>query len=204
MVIADVPPLAFVIDTDTYAGNFERHLVAYMTGCVGECGVGQECAEQYHREVADVQAGVDEDLVMHVADENGCHRPASIYSNPDWWNDGVGNHYEHAKRPAPAQHWPASGVLLGRGLASRAPVGRSSGALALAREGVRAISAGLRVRQVRPKAHNHGRATDGAPSGIDRHPGPQILPARRLAGRLTSDRRRLPPTAAYDTLAGSP
>jgi len=37
----------FVIDTDTYAGNFERPMCAYMTGRVGECGVGEEFAEMF-------------------------------------------------------------------------------------------------------------------------------------------------------------
>ncbi|KKK83825.1 hypothetical protein LCGC14_2789530, partial [marine sediment metagenome] len=30
----------FIIDTDSYAGNFEREMCAYITGRVGECGVG--------------------------------------------------------------------------------------------------------------------------------------------------------------------
>jgi len=35
----------FVVDTEQYAGDFERQLVAWMTGQVGECKVGQEEAE---------------------------------------------------------------------------------------------------------------------------------------------------------------
>ncbi len=32
----------FVIDTDTYAGSFEREICAYVTGQIGECEVGKE------------------------------------------------------------------------------------------------------------------------------------------------------------------
>ncbi len=34
-------PYLFVIDTDTYAGNFEREMCAYVTGQIGECEVSR-------------------------------------------------------------------------------------------------------------------------------------------------------------------
>ena len=34
-----------IVDTENYAGNFERELVAYATGCYGDCGVGDGEAE---------------------------------------------------------------------------------------------------------------------------------------------------------------
>jgi len=40
----------FIIDTDQYAGNFEREMCAYLTGTVGECGVGDEFAELFSKE----------------------------------------------------------------------------------------------------------------------------------------------------------
>lgn len=103
----ELPPFAFVIDTDEYAGNFERPLVAYMTGQIGECEVGEECVGRYKDQVTEKQTKQDDRLVRSAPDDHGCHRPASIYPNPLWWNDGRGNHYEHAKRPAPGRHWPA-------------------------------------------------------------------------------------------------
>jgi len=41
----------FVIDTDYYAGNFERNLCAYATGYVGECGVGRQMAQQFYEDM---------------------------------------------------------------------------------------------------------------------------------------------------------
>jgi hypothetical protein len=82
----------FVIDTDAYAGNFERPLCAYITGQVGECGVGEEYAKMFRKKhpTKDI---IFEGLVASVPDEHGCHRPASIYPTPGFWNDGVGNHW---------------------------------------------------------------------------------------------------------------
>ena len=81
----------FVIDTDTYAGNFERQMCAYVTGQIGECEVGKEQAELAKQEIPDVVAQLEE-LTEHVPDEHGCHRPVSIHPNPRYGNDGHGKH----------------------------------------------------------------------------------------------------------------
>jgi hypothetical protein len=73
----------FVIDTDSYAGNFERELCAYITGVVGDCGVGSRKIE------------FDEiEGVAQVADDNGCYRPCAIYETPGYFNNGMGYHYK--------------------------------------------------------------------------------------------------------------
>lgn len=40
----------FVVDTEQYAGNFERGMCAFMTGMLGECGVGSEEARLYYEQ----------------------------------------------------------------------------------------------------------------------------------------------------------
>lgn len=79
-----------VIDTDSYAGNFEREMVAFMTGIVGDCGQGKEEAAAFEKEFPDLDF---EDLVAQEPDEHGCWRPASIWNSPYYWNDGMGGHY---------------------------------------------------------------------------------------------------------------
>jgi len=81
----------FVVDTDAYAGNFEREMCAYMTGQIGECGVGGVLAALARVEIPNVVAQL-EDLIEQVPDEHGCHRPVSILPNPRYGNDGHGNH----------------------------------------------------------------------------------------------------------------
>ena len=80
----------FVIDTDVYAGNFERYMCAYVTGQIGECGVGEENAKLAKQEIPEAVAQL-EDLIENVPDENGCARPVSIFPNPRYGNDGHGN-----------------------------------------------------------------------------------------------------------------
>lgn len=82
----------FCIDTDEYAGNFERPMCAFMTGVVGECGVGDEEAEAYLKE------GLEplEDLIMNMPDEHGCYRPAKIQPTPGWFGSGMSGPYREA------------------------------------------------------------------------------------------------------------
>ena len=65
---------AFVIDTDSYAGNFEREMTAYLTGVVGECEVGKELIEGLP---------IDFNNIMQVSDDNGCYRPTTCWLNPE-------------------------------------------------------------------------------------------------------------------------
>lgn len=68
----------FVIDTNAYAGNFERDMCAYMTGHVGDCGVGIGMAELYAKD-----EGEPLYRVISVPDEQGCNRPTSIWPSPN-------------------------------------------------------------------------------------------------------------------------
>jgi hypothetical protein len=86
----------FVVDTDQYAGNFEREMVAFMTGALGGCGVGEEESAQFHEEYPDSDIG---ELVCDRPDEHGCWRPAAIWRSPYFWNDGYGNHHRNLVSP---------------------------------------------------------------------------------------------------------
>lgn len=79
----------FIIDTDQYAGNFEREMCAYLTGVIGECGVGEEFAELFLKEEGKNLF----DNIKLVPDE-GCYRPCAIEPNPQWFNTGMGNSYK--------------------------------------------------------------------------------------------------------------
>ncbi len=84
----------FVIDTEQYAGNFERELCAFLTGQVGDCGKGDDYVDH-------LKDRPSFENVWHVPDDHGAHRPASIWATPGWSNDGKGN---HSKKPG---KWPA-------------------------------------------------------------------------------------------------
>ena len=68
-----------VIRTDSYAGNFEREMCAYMTGRIGECDFGKVNAAQFVAENPDNNEF--EDLVMEFSDDCGCYRPSTIWGH---------------------------------------------------------------------------------------------------------------------------
>lgn len=78
-------PWAFVIDTTDYAGNFERELCAYITGCVGECGVGEEMAALHDEQVGDAMT---ESLEWENGDD-GCDRPCSIFDSKNGYRSVI-------------------------------------------------------------------------------------------------------------------
>lgn len=83
----------FVIDTEQYAGNFEREMCAYITGVTGECGVGEDFANLYLKETGEEESRFIE-LLEQVSDDHGCHRPCVIYPTPGWFNHGHGEHFK--------------------------------------------------------------------------------------------------------------
>jgi len=92
----------FVIDTDMYSGNFERPMCAFMTGQFGDCGVGQEEADIFEKEVPDADMF---ELIDQQPDDHGCMRPATIWTTPNWMNDGFGFHYQAGdEKKAKAHH----------------------------------------------------------------------------------------------------
>ena len=80
MIELTPPPYAFIIDTDSYAGNFEREMCAYVTGVIGECTAGADVALIALEELGS-QALWFEEHAVQVPDDHGCHRPTSMWNN---------------------------------------------------------------------------------------------------------------------------
>jgi hypothetical protein len=76
-----------IIDTEQYAGNFERELCAFLTGRVGDCGVGDEYEDENPLF----------ENVIDVPDEDGCRRPCSIYPTKGWFNHGWGGNFKEGQ-----------------------------------------------------------------------------------------------------------
>lgn len=73
---------ALVIETNLYAGNFERPLCAYATGSYGECGVGDEEADIFLTEAPEQFKDLG-DYTESMPDDRGCWRPTSIWNSED-------------------------------------------------------------------------------------------------------------------------
>lgn len=83
----------FVIDTNKYAGNFERKMCAYITGQIGECGVGDKIAEIARCQISkDILKCLDNNIVFKP-DEHGCCRPCEIYPTSGFYNNSLGFEY---------------------------------------------------------------------------------------------------------------
>lgn len=79
---------------------------AYMTGRVGDCGVGEELAEVAKQEIPNIVAQL-EGLIESIPDEHGRHRPVSIFPNPRYGNDGHGNQALLTNKNKNFFTWPA-------------------------------------------------------------------------------------------------
>lgn len=74
---------ALIVNTDKYAGNFEREMCAYATGGVGECEVGDAQAEMCG-EFLEENGFASDEISSYLAwlhDDRGCARPVSIYND---------------------------------------------------------------------------------------------------------------------------
>ena len=76
-----------VIETSLYSGNFERDMAAFITGHVGDTGLGQK-SNQY-------DYSMFENIVCHLQSENGTMTPVSIYASKNYSNNGIGFIYKN-------------------------------------------------------------------------------------------------------------
>lgn len=79
-----------VVDTDRYAGNFERDSVSFATGL--ECGLGKE-TRLAREELSLPVLSWWEAHVLEVEDREGVPRLAHIMPTPGFFNHGLGNHF---------------------------------------------------------------------------------------------------------------
>jgi hypothetical protein len=82
-----------VIDTEQYAGNFEREMCAYLTGQVGDCGVGSDVADKHSSGIKHLDWW-KENIAEEMDDDGVCSRPASIWSTEGWFNNGYGGFFK--------------------------------------------------------------------------------------------------------------
>ena len=96
--------LSLVIDTDTYAGNIEREMLAACTGIACEFATrgAQRCAEAYDGpDLGDLVSSI-----VYDPGDDGIHRArVTIYPTPEWTNTGSGNHVRVSETQPFA--WPA-------------------------------------------------------------------------------------------------
>jgi len=71
----------FVIDTNKYAGNFERNMCAFLTGITADYGVGTTEAKKFEKRFG--KEKVDEmERYVEFRYEDGWERPTIMYLTP--------------------------------------------------------------------------------------------------------------------------
>ena len=117
MAAGQVTSVVVAIDTTDYSGNFEREMCAFVTGQVGECGVGDGLIEEAQEELAQDTFNNTlewiEDHIVQEADDSDCPclRPCSIWPTPGRVNNGSGGRFNEQELPKEDSwqgvHWPA-------------------------------------------------------------------------------------------------
>lgn len=70
-----------IIETDKYAGNFEREMTAFMTGAVDDYDIGAELKPIFKEECSKEISLEIENLVEFKPDDHGTYRPCAIRPN---------------------------------------------------------------------------------------------------------------------------
>ncbi len=83
----------FIIDTDHFAGDFDRQLCGYLTGVVGDCGIGTKAAELFRADTIKYAVDYDKYLGSFIEPDT-IMRPVTITPTPGRFNNGLGGHFE--------------------------------------------------------------------------------------------------------------
>ena len=102
----------FVVDTDTYSGNFERELCGYLTGQydrdMGDEGHGTKEAAIARAELSPEMWDYFDTHVMHCLEEPDdlpIHTPVVIWPTPGWFNHGMGGHFREGQEKEAFEHY---------------------------------------------------------------------------------------------------
>ncbi len=82
----------FIIDTDSYSGNFERSMCAYLTGITDEYDRHEEYVDAYKQEMNVEEPYEHNEHILFMLGEHG-ETPCTSWSTPGWFHDGHGTHW---------------------------------------------------------------------------------------------------------------
>lgn len=97
----------FVVDTNQYAGNFEREMGAYLTGRVWKyfSDDAVTLANLYKQETGDLHARQFV-AILGRHESDGEHWPnyTDSWETPGWFNNGVGGHFRDGQETEALEH----------------------------------------------------------------------------------------------------
>jgi hypothetical protein len=99
----------FIVDTDSYSGNFEREMIAYATGL--HCVRGQAETQNFHDTVGEEKTFAIGDYAIKTRDSNDDDRRpeyAHIEPTPGYYNNGMGFNYREGEEAKAVQAYKDS------------------------------------------------------------------------------------------------
>lgn len=96
-MLVEEAPFVFVVDTDSYSGNFERELATYMTGIVEPWFYDEEQEadrEDFRVKFPEEFKQFDEIVLFISDDEENLAQHACVFPTPGRFNDGFGSHWD--------------------------------------------------------------------------------------------------------------
>jgi len=97
----------FVVDTNQYAGNFEREMGAYLTGRVWKyfSDDAVALANLYKKETGDLYARRFVAILgRHKSDGEHWPNYTKLWETPGWFNNGVGGHFRDGQEAEALKH----------------------------------------------------------------------------------------------------
>ncbi len=84
----------FIIDTDSYSGNFERAMCGYLTGIQNESTSRTDKYVDLFMQEMNVEEPYEyNEHILFMSGDFG-ESPVEIFSTPGFFNDGHGGHYK--------------------------------------------------------------------------------------------------------------
>jgi hypothetical protein len=114
-IVNEIRSACVIVDTESYAGNFELEMGVYLTGQFGEGRVGPRERAMYAGDIAHLGW-----WDRHTAPQEGENGPTPVAIHPTrgWFNNGMGKHF----RDTPENHALAHSAAVNSMREYRAPV----------------------------------------------------------------------------------
>ncbi|MDW9481301.1 hypothetical protein GOB57_21890 [Sinorhizobium meliloti] len=91
MTVSQPTSKTIIIDTESYAGNFERELCAYATGQVSAGSYARGIVEAFATDIRHLEWWSAH--IVHERDDDYGEVLVSLVPTPGWFNDGGGGHH---------------------------------------------------------------------------------------------------------------
>ncbi|MEK6832587.1 MAG: hypothetical protein AABY32_00950 [Nanoarchaeota archaeon] len=95
----------FVIDTEQYAGNFQREMAAYITGRWDFETHGEKEADAFIKEEGEETSRKFDETIIGINDDEHGWFVAALIATPGWFNNGLGGEFRDGQDKEAEKHY---------------------------------------------------------------------------------------------------